>query len=213
MRGSLRYSRDDSEFDRAIGFMDATFALALTLLVTTLDVDPIRSNWDSFGTLNDAVGSQVVAFAIAFAVIANFWVVNHRMVASFAAIDYPVIVALLGLIATIVVLPFSTEAVGNPELDDLALPTVVLAINVAAAATLSSFVYWLARKRGLLDPPPDRQDALRNIVGGLIPAGVFLGSIPIAYLASPVAAKVSWLSLIVFNQVFERLVPAKRESK
>lgn len=213
MKSSVRYSRDDSEFDRAIGFMDATFALALTLLVTTLDVDPIRSNWDSFGSLDDAVGSQVVAFAIAFAVIANFWVVNHRMVASFAGIDYPVIVALLGLIATIVVLPFSTEAVGNPELDDLALPTVVMAINVAAAATLGSFVYWLARKRDLLDPPPDRQEVLRNIVGGLIPAGVFLGSIPIAYLASPVAAKVSWLSLIAFNQVFDRLVPAQRKSK
>ena len=33
-----RYSRDDSEFDRAIGFIDATFALALTLLITTLEV-------------------------------------------------------------------------------------------------------------------------------------------------------------------------------
>jgi uncharacterized membrane protein len=213
MRGSVRYSRDDSEFDRAIGFMDATFALALTLLVTTLDVDAIRSNWDSFGSLDDAVGSQVVAFGIAFAVIANFWLVNHRMVASFASIDYPVIVALLGLIATIVVLPFSSEAVGNPDLDDLALPTVVMAINIAAAALLGVFVYWLARKRDLLDPPPDRQEALRNIVGGLIPAAVFLGSVPIAYLASPVAAKVSWLSLIAFNLLFDRLYPAGRESK
>jgi len=26
----VRYSRDESEFDRAIGFLDATFALALT---------------------------------------------------------------------------------------------------------------------------------------------------------------------------------------
>ena len=39
---SPRYSRDQSEFDRAIGFVDATFALALTLLVTTLDVDHPR---------------------------------------------------------------------------------------------------------------------------------------------------------------------------
>lgn len=35
----MRYSREQAEFDRAIGFMDATFALALTLLVTTLEVD------------------------------------------------------------------------------------------------------------------------------------------------------------------------------
>jgi len=33
-----RYQRDDAEFDRAIAFIDATFAVALTLLVTTLDI-------------------------------------------------------------------------------------------------------------------------------------------------------------------------------
>jgi uncharacterized membrane protein len=213
MTDPARYTRDDSEFDRAIGFMDATFALALTLLVTTLDVDPSRSIWDSFGSLDDAVGTQLIAFAIVFAVIANFWLVNHQMVASFAAIDYPVIVALLGLIATIVVLPFSTEAVGNPELNDLALPTVLMAINVAAASTLGGFVYWLAWKRDLLDPAPDRREASRNIIGGLIPAAVFLGSIPIAYLASPVAAQVSWVSLIVLKVLFDRLGPVKREGK
>jgi hypothetical protein len=36
-RQVVRYQRDDQEFGRAIGFFDATYALALTLLVTTLD--------------------------------------------------------------------------------------------------------------------------------------------------------------------------------
>jgi uncharacterized membrane protein len=35
----MRYSRDESEFDRAVAFIDAAFALALTLLVTSLDID------------------------------------------------------------------------------------------------------------------------------------------------------------------------------
>jgi hypothetical protein len=40
-RQVARYQRDDQEFGRAIGFFDATYALALTLLVTTLDItDP-----------------------------------------------------------------------------------------------------------------------------------------------------------------------------
>lgn len=67
----MRYSREESEFDRAIGFFDATFALALTLLVTTLDVSGTPSVWESLGSLDDAVGSQFIAFAIAFALIAN----------------------------------------------------------------------------------------------------------------------------------------------
>jgi hypothetical protein len=35
----IRYSRDQSEFDRAIAFFDATYAVALTLLATSLDIN------------------------------------------------------------------------------------------------------------------------------------------------------------------------------
>jgi hypothetical protein len=39
----VRYSCDASEFDRAIAFVDATFALAMTRLVTTLEVHNVTS--------------------------------------------------------------------------------------------------------------------------------------------------------------------------
>jgi hypothetical protein len=130
LRGSSpRYSRDQGEFDRAIGFVDATFALALTLLVTTLDVDHPRVAFSSLGALDDAVGQQFVAFAIAFAVIASYWLQHHRLIASFAAIDYAAMVVNLFLIAAIVLLPFSTQAVGDPGDTDLSLPTVIMAVN------------------------------------------------------------------------------------
>jgi hypothetical protein len=60
---STRYSRDQGEFDRAIGFVDATYALALTLLVTTINVDHPSVAFSSLGALNDAIGQQFVAFA------------------------------------------------------------------------------------------------------------------------------------------------------
>ena len=49
-----RYARDESEFDRAIGFIDATFALALTLLITTLEVAGDAAAWANIGALDDA---------------------------------------------------------------------------------------------------------------------------------------------------------------
>jgi uncharacterized membrane protein len=205
----VRYSREESEFGRAIGFFDATFALALTLLVTTLDVSGERSVWDSLGSLNDEVGPQFIAFVIAFALIANYWLVHHRLVASFAAIDTPVIVANLFLIAAVVLLPFSTEAVGDPAIDDLALPTAVFALDVAAASIMLAIIYWLAWKRNLLRPHPSRAELRANLVASAIPAAVFIVSIPIAYLASPTAAKLSWLSLLIVN----RFGGARRRSK
>lgn len=205
----VRYSREESEFDRAIGFLDATFALALTLLVTTLDLSGERSVWESLGSLDNEVGPQFITFVIAFALIANYWLVHHRMVASFAAIDTPVIVANLFLIGAIVLLPFGTEAVGDPAIDDLALPTAVFALDVAAASIMLAIIYWLAWKRNLLRPHPSRAELRANLVASAVPAVVFIVSIPIAYVASPTAAKLSWLSLLILN----RLSGAGRRSK
>jgi uncharacterized membrane protein len=208
----VRYSREESEFDRAIGFFDATFALALTLLVTTLDVSGERSVWESLGSLDDEVGSQFIAFAIAFALIANYWLVHHRLIASFDALDTPVIVANLFLIAAIVLLPFSTEAVGDPEIDDLALPTAVFALDVAAASMMLTIIYWLAWKRDLFRSRPSRAELHANLIASVVPAVIFVVSIPIAYLASATAAKLSWLSLIILNRLSSPRRPSKAES-
>ena len=209
--GAVRYSRHESEFDRAITFLDATFALALTLLVTTLNVDDPSSAWKSLSAFNDQAGPQLIAFGIAFAVIANYWLVHHRMVADFAYIDPPVIVANLFLIAAIVVLPFSTEAVGDPATDGLALPVVWMAVNVAVASAMSTLVYWLAYKRDLLRAPPSRLELRGHLVGGLVPAVVFLVSVPIAILISPLAAQLSWASLLVLKPLTSP--PSHRKGK
>jgi uncharacterized membrane protein len=201
---SSRYSRDQGEFDRAIGFVDATFALALTLLVTTLDVDHPRVAFSSLGALDDAVGQQFVAFGIAFAVIANFWLQHHRLIASFAAIDYTVVVVNLFLIAAIVLLPFSTQAVGDPGDTDLALPTVIMAVNVAAASVLYTLVYVVAVRGNLLSAAPGPGEVSWFVVNALAAAVVFAASVPIAYLISPTAAKITWIGLVPIGWLLGR---------
>ena len=198
-----RYSRDDSEFDRAIGFIDATFALALTLLITTLEIGD-RSAWESLGSLNEALGAQLIAFAIAFVVIAGYWLRHHRMVASFSAIDYPVIGLNLCLVASIVLLPFSTQAVGDPGIEDLALPTALMAVNIAAASMLHGAVFWLARHRGLMSPQPSSAETNLYLLNAISAAGVFLLSIPVAYLLSPDLGRAFWLALIPIGYLLDR---------
>jgi uncharacterized membrane protein len=194
-----RYSRDQSEFDRAIAFVDATFALALTLLVTSLDVDNRAASFKSLSALADAIGAQFITFLIAFAVIAGYWLMHHRMVASFVAIDTANIVANLCLIAAVVLLPFSTASVGDPGVADLPLPTVLLGINVAAVSTLHTVVWVMAARDSLLDRKPTPGEWRGTVICSLVPAVVFLASIPLAYAASPVVARLSWLSLVVLN--------------
>jgi uncharacterized membrane protein len=195
----MRYSRSAGEFDRAFGFIDATFAVALTLLVTTLDLDDVPSAFTSVSALNDAIGAQFFAFVVAFAVIATYWLANHRMVAGFVAIDTPTIVAHLFLIAAVVLLPFTTAAVGDPDAAELALPTGVMAVSLAAVSALHTLVWVVASRRGLLDHTPTPAEWRETVINGLTPVAVFLASVPIAYVVSPGAGRLWWLSLLVLN--------------
>jgi len=195
----VRYSRDASEFDRAIAFIDATFAVALTLLVTTIAVPDKPSSFSSLSALDDAIGAQFIAFLISFAVIASYWLSNHRMVASFVAIDTRTIVVHLWLLAAIVLLPFTTASVGDPDVADLPLPTVLMAVSIAAVSALHTLVWVVASRGRLLDHTPTPAEWRERVVTGLVPAAVFLASVPIAYLVSPGVARLSWLSLLVVN--------------
>ena len=178
--------------------------------MTTLDVSGTPSVWESLGSLDDAVGSQFIAFAIAFALIANYWLAHYRLIASFDSINTPLIVANLFLIAAVVLLPFTTEAVGDPQIEDLALPTAVFALDVAAASIMLTIIYWLAWKRDLFRSRPSRPELRANLFASAIPAVVFIASIPIAYVASPTAAKLSWLSLLIDFHQSGRLEPQAR---
>jgi len=209
---SPRYARGQGEFDRAIGFVDATFALALTLLVTTLDVGHPHLAFTSIGALDDAVGQQFVTFVIAFAVIASYWLQHHKLIASVGAIDYTIIVVNLFLIAAIVLLPFSTQSVGDPGVEDLPLPTVIMAVNILAASVLHTLVYVVAVRRNLLSTVPSRGAVEYNVVNGLAAAVVFAASVPVAYLTSPITARIVWVSLIPISWLLARYTARWRQA-
>ena len=203
-RQVARYQRDDQEFGRAIGFFDATYALALTLLVTTIDITEPSSAWGGLPALWDAVGPQFLSFGISFAVIASYWLAHYRLVRTLAAVDQVMIFANLVLIASIVVIPFSTNAVGDPGVEDLPLPTAFLAVNIAVASGLHTLVWVLAYRRELFLVRPSAREVHGAIVIGLSPAAIVLASVPVAYLASPVIAQLCWLLIIPIRVVARR---------
>jgi uncharacterized membrane protein len=194
-----RYRRDDSEFDRAIAFIDATFAVALTLLVTTLDFGSDPKTWDTFDHFYDAVGTQIVAFAISFTVIASYWLAHYQLFASFVSIDIRVIVANLALLAAIVLLPFTSATAGDPAIDHLTLPTLLLALDVAAVSGTFTLVYVLARKHRLLRKEPTPAVYRFTVLTMLAPALVFGLSVPIAIALDPGDARLFWVLLVVVN--------------
>jgi uncharacterized membrane protein len=197
------FARGTTEFDRALGFFDATYAVALTLLVTTLDGYDMPGTWADPAALWAAIGTQVVAFFIAFAVVAFYWRSNHGFVGRLNHLSGHLVTVNIVLLAFIVLLPFSTDAMGQfPE----PLAAAVFAGNVAVISSMEAVMSVLAWRQGLMSAQPSRQRMRLNLVPQLTPAAVFLVSIPVAYLVSSPAARLSWLSLLVLNPMVGVLV-------
>lgn len=204
------FERGSPEFDRALAFFDAVFGFALTLLVVNIDVTGVET-WSSVSALWSANGTQFTSFAISFLVIVSFWRNNHEMVSRMTAIDGSVMVTNLVVIGLVIFIPFTTEAMGDPRLDHLPLPTALYALNLAAAVTVSVVMFQLALRHGLV--VGDETPAVRRaeLWAGLTKPAVFLLSIPITYIGTALwgtttPGKVSWLLLVVVAPVSGRLV-------
>jgi uncharacterized membrane protein len=194
--GAPSFARGTTEFDRALGFFDATYAVALTLLVTTLDRSDVPGAWANPAALWAALGTEIVAFFIAFAVVAFYWRSNHAFVGELHHLSGHLVAVNLVLLAFVVLLPFTTDAMGQfPE----PLATAVFAGNVAVISSTEAVMSVLAWRGGLMSAPPSRRRMRLNVVVQLVPPAVFLASVPVAYLVSSSAARLSWLSLLVFN--------------
>src|SRR3712207_2209345 len=79
-RPSLRRVRTDRGLDRLVTFLDAVVAIAITLLVLPLvDVIPDEGRDVDLGALLADEAGRFGAFALSFAVIAQLWLVHHRI--------------------------------------------------------------------------------------------------------------------------------------
>jgi uncharacterized membrane protein len=201
--GAPQFARGTPEFDRALAFFDGTYAVALTLLVTTLDRMDTPGAWADLAALWAAIGNEIVAFFLAFAIVAFYWRSNHAFVARLHHLSGRLITVNLVLLAFVVLLPFSTDALGERQEP---LATAVFAGNVAVISSTEAVMYLLARRNGLPSAPPSPQWIQHELVPQLIPPAVFLASTPGAYLISSPAARLSWLALLVLRPVVGILV-------
>jgi uncharacterized membrane protein len=189
--------RESIEFARIVAFTDGVFAIAITLLVLSLDVPSNVSGSALHDFLFDA-WPQLFAYFLSFAVIGRFWIGHHRLFATVHDFDRRLMALNLAYLSLIVLIPFPTELLGEygGETDAVVLYAVV----VGSAALMAWVMLRYALHRG--HARPDARAAVGLLSGGaLLPAILFYASIPVAF-ASPVLAQVMWIGLLV--EVFRR---------
>jgi uncharacterized membrane protein len=198
-------NRETAEFDRGLGFFDAVFGFAITLLVTNIDA-PKPDEWTSLDRLlmHHGFGSQLLGFAISFIVIAIFWKSNYDLLGRFTGMNGTVIIANLCTVGLVVLIPFTTQGMSDPELVDLPLPTALYSLNIALAVTSQAVMYELGRRTGVVgvDDPPRAVWAERIDVLGTI--AVFVLAIPITMFVGPGWGRAFWAILIVVGPLTGR---------
>lgn len=119
-----RFPHGSVEFGRVVNLADAVFAIALTLLVLNLVVPADLSGPELAGALRDQV-PQLVAFGLAFALVANVWWQHHRICAALAWFD-PLMVGInVACLAGVALVPYPTSLIGTaPDSRAAALPFI-----------------------------------------------------------------------------------------
>ncbi|MFA5607842.1 MAG: TMEM175 family protein [Leucobacter sp.] len=189
------FDRDGAEFGRGLGFFDAIYGFAITLLVANIDLPPAEAWRDPSHLLDTGLGTQVLGFLISFVVIAVFWWSNTDLLSRFRGVDGAVTVANLVIACLIVFLPFTTQGISDPTTTEYPLATALYAVNVALAIAAQSAMHEIGRARGLVDEDLPRGAWWAARVDVLAKIGILLLSIPVAYLVGPSWGQLSWLLL------------------
>jgi len=186
-----RRAENEIEFGRIVAFSDGVFSIAITLLVLNLGIDKGLTE----ARIDDALWDlreDLLAYAISFAVIGRFWLVHHRFFAEVEAFDRRLIGLNLLYLGWIVLIPFSSEVLGEYGGETTAV--VLYSVNLAVVVLLGLLMNVYARRRGLtkVDDHTHRENQIRSVYI----AAIFLLSVPLAFVA-PSLAPFLWLVLFL----------------
>lgn len=205
-QAAKRREENQIEFGRIVAFSDGVFSIAITLLVLNLTVSKGLSTADLTSELFD-LWDNLLAFALSFAVIGRFWVVHHRFFAEVDAFDGRLLGLNLLYLGTIVLIPFSSEVLG--EYGGETPSVVVYSVNLAAVVLVGLWMGVDARRRGLtsIDDETHHESRVRSTYI----AGVFMLSIPLAFVVPRVAAYLWFLLFLDPSRHFVRRSRARAE--
>ena len=206
-----RYPRGQEEFARVLAFSDGVYAIAITLLVLSIDVPHIPSGADAsqmLDSLNDK-HPQIISYAISFAVIGRYWLAHHQFFSRLSALDGGMIAINLVSLALIAFLPFPTDVLGNYFENPVAV--ALYALTVSAISGLEVVMFNRAHNRDLLDPRLTEEVFRWSRAAATVPVIFFLISVPVAFISSGLAA-LCWLGGLPY-QVFylNRRKPAEAD--
>ena len=146
--------RQQFQVERFTFFVDAVFAITITLLVIEIKPpvipDPTDSLlWHSIA----AMGFKFLGFVISFGIVGHYWSVHHRIFGYVIKNSTSLIWLNLGFLLTVVTLPFSAGLLGEySSMTNLRIPYAIYTVNMVLTGLMNCWlwVYVSNPKRKML---------------------------------------------------------------
>ncbi len=144
---------------------DAVFAIAMTLLVLTLDIPNVPAEQLGKALLGQA--SQFVALILSFSLVAIIWWQHHRHMALLTKMDPLLIVLNLVFLGVVILVPYPTNLIGNYPYSAVALTFFIITF-ILLNLTFIFILIWANRIGAFIEPLTGK-----NFTGELV--GWFVG--------------------------------------
>jgi uncharacterized membrane protein len=197
--------RDDlPSVERLLTLSDGVVAIAITLLVLQLNVpEPTLADSTSASGLATQLGKgtdQLISYVISFYVIAQFWLVHHRVFRRITGQQEGLAWWNFAFLFTITIMPFTSDLLGKYSANPLAVD--IFAVNLLAAMLATHLTLTYGRRKNLLtvEPPRQTQAAQLRVTASVF---VIVLSIGISWVNTG-AAKYCWLLLAVAPRIADR---------
>ena len=155
-----RHDTDDTDdedipgIDRLLALTDGVVAIALTLLVLQLQVPvdtALKADPNSARALWDALsidGAELTSYLVSFVVIAQFWLVHHRILRSMRGHSEGLAWRNFGFLLALTLMPFTSDLIGRYGSNPVAI--TLFGINLVAISLSTQWIYLYAAKHDLM---------------------------------------------------------------
>ncbi len=136
--------------------VDGIFAIAMTLLVLTLEVPQIpypATNAQILDVLS-GMAPQFFIYALSFLLLATFWRINHSQFNLIKKADQGLVMINVFWLLLVALVPFSTNLVG--DYGYLTVPMVFFHLNLFLIGVLFNLNWHHAAKHSLMDESVDK---------------------------------------------------------
>ncbi len=200
--------------NRVEALSDGIFAIAMTVLVLTIDVPPETRNLagTALADVLKAQWHQIFNYGLSFALLAIFWVICHQQGHYIRRSDHYHLWVNILILLFVALLPFPTSLVGDFPAEPAVQFIFGLNMLILGLLVLGNWCY-AAYGRGLLQPDTPRQTiSLITAQAAIIPLVSLLGiGLSLSY---PVVSSFVYLlipGLLLISHWRDRHNPGRRE--